>query len=237
MNLENKVETGNNQDKTILFDLWGVALDQIKAGEVMVRAYRQYANENNIAQEDIEEIVAKYNGVLNSDPEALKEKGKDVNNLQEPAEDYIADHKDDFDFSNTFYDDFREVVKAAKEQGYTLAIFTTKDPAETFGEYLVEFDDIYDASDGKSVEEFKKIIKDQHSKGREVIGFVEDGKAVYNAKKSGIENVVYVDRDGALKQEDVEKEGITYTTELTIEDVTEDENQETQEYQNNEAEA
>jgi len=207
------------KQETILFDLWGVALDQEKAGKVMVDAYRLQAHSNNIPQETIEESIRDYELVLKNDKSVEDRKTEIVNSLQDLAEQYIEtadDPKIRQDLEDSLYQDFINVTEQAQEEGYNIAIYTTR-AAEWIRDYIDDLGTIYDAKDGKTKDRIEEIIAQEEAEGKTIVSFTEDAsKALLAAKESGqITNLIYINRgDNGLSPEECEELGITYTEDL-----------------------
>ena len=202
-------------------DLWGVALDQEKAGKVMVDAYRLQAHTNNIPQETIEETIQDYQLVLKNDKSVADRKGEIVDTLQELAEEYIEKADDPRirqDLEDSLYQDFINVTEHAQEEGYNIAIFTTR-KAEWIRDYIDNLGTIYDAQDGKTVDRIEEIITQEEADGKTVVSFTEDAdKALKAAKDTDIPNLIYLNRgDNGMTREECEEQGIIYAE--TLDDV------------------
>ncbi|MFH1053978.1 MAG: HAD family hydrolase [Candidatus Woesearchaeota archaeon] len=207
--------------KTVLLDLWGVILDQEKAGEVMVDAYRKQAAEENVPAETIDIVVSDYQKVLQNDKSVSDRKGEIVNTLQDLAEKYIENSDDDEIANNleeSVYEDSIRVISRARSEGYNVAIFTTR-AAEWVREFIEdELGEIYEAPEGKTAERFNEICRYEISNGRRVVSFTEDAaKALKAAQEAGyvINSIIYINRgDNGLSREECEENGIVYTENL-----------------------
>ncbi len=227
MSIDNYVTNNDVQSsytpngKTVLLDLWGVVLDQEKAGKVMVDAYRKQATSDGVPAETIDSVVSDYNKVLQNDKSVADRKGDIVNALQDPAEEYI-EKSDDPDISESLeesiYADSVSVISRAKSEGYNVAVFTTKS-AEWIREYIKEqLGEIYDAPEGKTAQRFDEIYRNEARSGREVVSFTEDAsKALMAAQKADyvIGSLIYINRgDNGLSREECEENGIVYAENL-----------------------
>jgi len=208
-------------DQTVLFDLWGVILDQEKAGKVMVDAYRKQAIDEDVNPETIETTIQDYNKVLQNDKSVSDRKVEIVDTLQDLAEKYIEvsnDKKIRSDLEASVYEDSIKVIEDAKEEGYNIAIFTTR-TAEWIRDYIEqEIGEIYDAPNGKTSERFDEVCANESDQDRKVVSFTEDAaKALKAAQETDyvIENLVYINRgDNGLTREECEELSITYTENL-----------------------
>jgi len=206
------------KNETILMDLWGVVLHQEKAGKVMVDAYRNQAHDQQIPQETIDEKIHEYNLVLKNDKSVADRKAEIVNNLHDLAEDYLETADDPNikqDLEDSIYQDFKEVYAKAKEEGYNVAIFTTRN-AEWIREYVDDLGTIYDAQDGKTAARLNEIIEIEFSEGKTIVSFTEDAAKALVAQECGDEvNLIYLNRgDNGMSRDECEELGITYTEDL-----------------------
>lgn len=217
MAIDDRVSTS----KTILLDLWGVILDQEKAGKVMVDAYRAQASAVGTPQECVDVLVRDYQLVLRNDKSVADHKGDIVNSLQDPAERYLQHAADDrikAEMSAAVYRDAIEVIDRANVEGYNVAVFTTR-AADWVHDYLPAIGEIYDAPKGKTPERFAEVCDAELHAGRTVVSFTEDAdKALLAAKKStpAIPHLVYVNRgDNGVRAAQCGASGITYTENLS----------------------
>tara|TARA_Y100000310_G_scaffold157610_1_gene157019 strand:+ start:1617 stop:2291 length:675 start_codon:yes stop_codon:yes gene_type:complete len=221
------------KQETILFDLWGVVLCQLEAGKVMVDAYTIQAQLDNIPQQTIEQRIREYELVLQNDKSVADRKTEIVNTVQDLAEKYIETADDPNikqNLEDAIYQDFKDVHERAVEDGYNVAIFTTRQ-AEWMREYIDDLGTIYDAQDGKSAKRINEIVEIEASEGKTVVSFTEDAaKALLAAKESGeIQNLIYLNRgDNGMTPEECEELGIIYTEDLNevYDELTGEENEE-----------